>query len=251
MTEPIWSVTGRQLADRAEQAERRADGRHAEQQRQPGGDERAEGDEQDQQRERQRQRLGLLEVLAERLLERLLAGGRADLLDAQVRGARPGRPRWPRASRRRARAASSSSPAISNDSSAERPSSETWPVAPASNAETTFSTCGTVLRRSASSAAACCSSACEARARTSLQEHLLAAGLAKAGLVDREVGGPRRAVAHLGWSERVRPDQPAADRRGDDEREPSEDRDPAVLRAPAACSCCDVRRSHGGSPSSW
>ncbi len=74
----------RQLADRTEQAERRADGGHAEQQRQPGGDERAERYEQDQQRERQRQRLGLLEVLAERLLERLLDRGRAELLDAQV-----------------------------------------------------------------------------------------------------------------------------------------------------------------------
>ena len=94
---------GGELADRAEQAERRADGGHAEQQRQAGGDERAEGDQQDDQRERDRQGLGALEVVAERLVERLARRRPSRSARRAGRGWRAAPPRWRRASRRRGR----------------------------------------------------------------------------------------------------------------------------------------------------
>ena len=74
----------RELADRADQPERRADGGHAEQQRQARRRRARRRRQQDDQRQRDRQRLRALEVVAHRLVERLLRRGRADLLDAQV-----------------------------------------------------------------------------------------------------------------------------------------------------------------------
>ena len=101
-----------------------------EQQRQAGGDERAERDEQDDQRDRQRQGLGALEVVVEGLRDRLVRAGAAELLDAQlgVRALRGGGGRASDASTRSL--AASSSPGILNDTSAERPSLETWPALP-------------------------------------------------------------------------------------------------------------------------
>ena len=72
------------LGDRAEQPDRAHHRGQREQQRQPGGDERAERDDQDDQRDRQREELGLLEVVLERLRERLVRARVAELLDPQL-----------------------------------------------------------------------------------------------------------------------------------------------------------------------
>ena len=55
-----------------------------EQERHAGGDERAERDEQDQQRDRERELLAPLEVVVERLRQRLVGARVAELLDAQL-----------------------------------------------------------------------------------------------------------------------------------------------------------------------
>ncbi len=73
-----------QLADRAEQADRAEHGGEAEQQRQAGGDERAERDQQDDQRDREREELGPLEVLLERLADLLLGRRVAELADGDL-----------------------------------------------------------------------------------------------------------------------------------------------------------------------
>ena len=68
------------------------------QHRDAGGDQRAERDHQDDQGDRERQRLGLREVALHELVVELLAdGGVAELLDAQRRGGPAGR-RWTAAS---------------------------------------------------------------------------------------------------------------------------------------------------------
>jgi hypothetical protein len=232
-----------ELADRAQQAERRTDGRHAEQQRQACRDERAEGQQRNDQRERQRQRLGALEVVLERLLERLARRDGADLLDAQVRvrslDGRGGRERRVdvldplvvvagdlEGQQRRA-------PVLGDLAGGVCVERRDDLLDVREVVEALYELCGGGLQRGPG-----------AVARSSLQQHLLTAGLAKARLVDREVGGLRRAVAHLGVAQRVRADHAAADRRGDDERDPAEDRDPSMLCAPAVCPCCEIRRSH-------
>ncbi len=72
------------LADRGDQADRADHGGDAEQQRDAGGHQGAEGDQEDEQRDREREGLGALEVLLEGLVERLAGAGVAELLDAQV-----------------------------------------------------------------------------------------------------------------------------------------------------------------------
>ena len=73
-----------ELAERAEQADRGRDGGGAEHEREPGGDERAERDEQDDQHQAVGDELGLLAVLG--VLGGDLLGGRrvAELLDAHA-----------------------------------------------------------------------------------------------------------------------------------------------------------------------
>ena len=75
---------GRELADAGHEAHGGHHGGDAEQQRQAGGDERAEREQQDHQRDRQRERLGLLEVVLEHLRDGLAGAGVAELLDAQL-----------------------------------------------------------------------------------------------------------------------------------------------------------------------
>jgi hypothetical protein len=104
-------------------------GGQREHERQPGRDERAERDDQDQQRDRQREELGLLEVLVERLGERLVRARVAELLDPQLRvRALGGGGGGERASTRSL--ATSSSPWSLKVTSAERPSRESWPALP-------------------------------------------------------------------------------------------------------------------------
>src|SRR3954447_16991934 len=74
-----------QLADRAQQSERGEHRGQREQQWQARGDQRPERDDEDEQRDRQRQILGLLEVVVEGLRERLVGAGVAELLDPQLR----------------------------------------------------------------------------------------------------------------------------------------------------------------------
>jgi hypothetical protein len=72
------------LADRAEQADRGGDRGGGEAQRDQRRDQRAERQQQDDQRDRQGGGLGLLEVVLERLRDRLVGAGRAELLDPVV-----------------------------------------------------------------------------------------------------------------------------------------------------------------------
>ena len=80
------SSTGDDLAEGADEAERGDDGRHREQQRDAGGEQRAERDQQDDQRQRQRERARLLQVAPGRSLEVLLRAAVAELLDDEVSG---------------------------------------------------------------------------------------------------------------------------------------------------------------------
>ena len=66
MTLPVELRDRQSWLTQADEAHRARDGGEAEQEREAGGDERAERDEQDQQRDRERERLGLLEVALER-----------------------------------------------------------------------------------------------------------------------------------------------------------------------------------------
>ena len=92
-----------EVARDAGQAERGGDAGERQQHRHAGGDQGAEREDQDAQGDGQRRALGLLEVLAERVVERLLDAPAADLVDLQRRGAPPAWRRSPRAWRRRGR----------------------------------------------------------------------------------------------------------------------------------------------------
>ena len=85
-------VVGRrdQVRGQRRQADRGDHRRDRQQHRHAGRDQRAERDDQDHQRHRQAEELGLLEVLAERLVEGLADRRAADLLDPQ----RPGAACW-------------------------------------------------------------------------------------------------------------------------------------------------------------
>ena len=73
-----------EVARDAGQAERGGDAGERQQHRDAGGDQGAEREDQDAQGDGQRQPLGLLEVLAERVVERLLDAPAADLVDLQA-----------------------------------------------------------------------------------------------------------------------------------------------------------------------
>ena len=131
-------VDRHELADRAEQAERRADRGQAEQQRQAGGDERAERDQQDEQRDRERQVSARLKSSSKASRERLARALAPPNCSTRSSGcARCAAAVAASVASTRSPAASSS-PAISNVTSAERPSLEIWPVVAAANGETTL-----------------------------------------------------------------------------------------------------------------
>ena len=77
-------VAARRVRDERVEAERREHGGEREQDRQPGGDERAERAEQDEERERDRQPLGVREVLVERLADLVVRARVADLAHGDV-----------------------------------------------------------------------------------------------------------------------------------------------------------------------
>ena len=114
-----------ELADRPEQADRARHGGGAEHERETGGDERAERDQQDDQQQRVGDELRPLAVL--RVLGRDLLRGRgvAELLDAHARMGASGRPPPRRAACRRASRRARPSRRISKFTTTERPSSET------------------------------------------------------------------------------------------------------------------------------
>ena len=72
------------LADRADQADRRGNGGDGEQQGHEGRQQRTKSKDQDDQRDRQRGDLRLLEVVLERLVERLARAAVAELLDPEA-----------------------------------------------------------------------------------------------------------------------------------------------------------------------
>ena len=125
------------LADRREQAERAHHGGEAEQQRHAGGDERAEGDDEDQQRDRQRERLGPLEVLLEGRVERL--GGADASPNCSMRSSGCAFCAAAVAASEASTRSSdwSTSPGTLKVTSAERPSLEIWPSLPLANGDST------------------------------------------------------------------------------------------------------------------
>ena len=74
-----------QVAGQGEHAERREDGCQREEERNAGGDERSEGDQQDDQRDRNRQDTGLCQVLPERVGDGCLCARFAELADEELR----------------------------------------------------------------------------------------------------------------------------------------------------------------------
>ena len=129
--------------------------------------------------------------------------------------------------------ARSASPRIWKSTSAERPSAEIWPAFSASSGERMFVT-------------ACCSDErvddgadrrVERRVarlqRVALDQDALAGGLLEPLVENR--ARPARLAGAGGVGRLLRPDQERSDReRDEDERQPAEDGDLAVVRAPAA-----------------
>ena len=225
----------RDVADERREADRGEHGREREQHGQPGGDERAEGEQQDQEGQRHRQALGVREVLADRVVEGAIRARLAELRDPEARGAPAAPPR-----RRRARADTRSSavspwPFRSNWTSARVP---------------VLRRTGGLERSSPRAAARARSSHACMRGGTPGERPFAALRLRRAR--SRRPGGrsrrrrgsaprarSRRSPARRRSAASCPTTEPSSDR-GDDEREPAEGRGLPVRGAPAAGARRDV-----------
>ncbi len=233
ITIEVLSSIGKMWLGIGDEPDRGDDCRDGQQHRDPGGDERAEGDDEDHQRHGQGQRLGPLQIVARNLSICRADARVAELLDPQLAGVPAGAWAMAFCTGATRSPAVAAAPLMSNSTSAEWPSFETRPASPLSVAALmlrTTATCATRARTSRIAAANAGSDGLQGRAR---DERLLLGRLGEV-LLERLLRAARLAGVLVCLAQLVRPDH-AADHDGrDDEHEPAREDRLLVPRAPAA-----------------
>jgi hypothetical protein len=234
-----------ELADRRHQAERDHHGRQPEEERDQGGEDRAEGHDEDDQRDREGEELGLLEVVLERLRDRLLGAGVAELADEDagvglLRGGGGGEgwidPVGQRVVITRDLEGDQAGPAVVGQLALVALGERRLDLVDMRHRlEARHHVLDGGVERGIA----------DLDRALALHEHLLVRGLGEVGGGDRAVGDLGRAVAVVLVGDRALADGAAEHEGDDDEREPAEDRRLAVLGAPAARAGRDVRGLHG------
>jgi hypothetical protein len=234
------------LAHRAEEPDRAHDCGRAQEQRQPGRHQRAEGDEQDEEREGQGEVLGLLEVVVQGLAQALRRGGVAELGDRRLgmRALERGGGRERRVDRllggvdvaRQVEVDEHGAAVLRHVAGVLREQR----VLDVADAARLLEARDDVAhdRRVAGVA--------DLQVALALDEDGFTRLLGEVGRVDDAVAALRLAVAHVGVGQRLLPDR-APDEGGEDhEQEPSGDRFLAVPRAPATGARGETAAVHFG-----